>query len=50
MSVYDEYFKKVGEIIIGTIHQIQRDNLFVNIDKVEMKLPRSQQIDNDRYL
>jgi len=49
MSVYDEYFKKVGEIIIGTIHQIQRDNLFVNIDKVEMKLPRSQQIDNDRY-
>ena len=49
MSVYDEYFKKVGEIIIGTIHQIQRDNLFVNIDKIEMKLPRNQQIDNDRY-
>ena len=34
MSVYDEYFKKVGEIIIGTIHQIQRDNLIVNIDKI----------------
>jgi len=49
MSVYDEYFKKVGEIIIGTVHQIQRDNLFVNIDKVEMKLPRNEQINNDRY-
>ena len=22
---------------------------FVNIDKIEMKLPRNQQIDNDRY-
>ncbi len=49
MSVYDEYFKKVGEVILGTIHQIQRDNLFVNIDKIEMKLPRNQQIGNDRY-
>ena len=49
MSVYEEYFKKMGEVILGTIHQIQRDNLFVNIDKVEMKLPRNQQIDNDRY-
>ena len=49
MSVYEEYFKKVGEVILGTIHQIQRDNLFVNIDKVEMKLPRNQQLDNDRY-
>ncbi|MAJ44123.1 MAG: transcription termination/antitermination protein NusA [Candidatus Marinimicrobia bacterium] len=49
MSVYDDYFKKVGEVIIGTVHQIQRDNLFVNIDKVEMKLPRNEQIDNDRY-
>ena len=49
MSVYEDYFKKVGEVIIGTIHQIQRDNLFVNIDKVEMKLPRNEQIENDRY-
>jgi len=49
MSVYDEFFKRVGEIVIGNVHQIQRDNLFVNIDKVEMKLPRNEQIDNDRY-
>ena len=48
-SVYDEFFNKVGEIITGSVHQIHRDNLFVNIDKVEMRMPRTEQIDNDRY-
>jgi len=48
-SVYDEYINQVGDIVMGYIHQIQRDNIFINLDKVELKLPKDEQIANDRY-
>lgn len=47
--VFDEYEQLVGTIATGDIHQIRRDNIFVNIDKVELRLPRSEQIPNERY-
>ncbi|MCH8327390.1 MAG: transcription termination factor NusA [Candidatus Marinimicrobia bacterium] len=47
--IYDEYSQLVGTIASGDIHQIRRDNIFVNIDKVEMRLPKSEQIPNERY-
>jgi N utilization substance protein A len=47
--VYDEYKNRVGEIISGDIRQINRDMIYINIDKVEALLPKSEQIPSERY-
>ena len=47
--VYDEYDSKLGEIVVGYIHQIHRENVYVNIDKIELRIPIENQIYNDRY-
>ncbi len=47
--VYDEYESKIGEIVMGYIHQIHRDNVYVNIDKIELRIPLENQMMNDRY-
>jgi len=48
-QIYEEYSKKVGQIVIGDIHQIRRDAIFINIGKAELKMPREEQIPNERY-
>jgi len=48
-SIFEEFKARVGEIAVGNVHQIQRDNVFVNIDKSEMHLPKSEQMANDRF-
>ncbi len=47
--IYEEYSKKVGLIIIGDVHQIRRDAIFINIGKAELKMPREEQIPGERY-
>jgi N utilization substance protein A len=47
--VYDEYDSKLGEIVVGYILQIHRENVYVNIDKIELRIPIENQIYNDRY-
>jgi len=49
-SVFDSYHNKIGEIFSGHVHQIQRDRVFVSSEsKVELILPKTEQIPNDRY-
>jgi len=49
-QIYEEYTNRIGEIIVGSIHQIRRgESLFVNIDKTELKMPRREQIETERY-
>ncbi|MDO9547530.1 MAG: transcription termination factor NusA [Candidatus Marinimicrobia bacterium] len=48
-SIYEEYSKKIGQIIIGDVHQIRRDAIFINIGKAELKMPREEQIPGERY-
>lgn len=48
-SIYDEYSNKIGNIIIGNVHQIQKDRIFVNCEDKELILPKSEQMPNDRY-
>ena len=48
-SIYDEYVQLVGTIATGDVHQVRRDNVFLNIDKVELRLPKLEQIPNERY-
>ena len=47
--IYEDYANRVGEIVIGLVHQVQRDNVFVNIEQAELRLPRSEQIRTERY-
>ena len=47
--IYEDYANRVGEIIIGTVHQVQRDNVYVNIDQAELRMPKKEQIRSERY-
>ena len=48
-SIFDEYSTKIGEIIIGSVQQIQKERIFVNCENKELILPKSEQIPSDRY-
>ena len=47
--IYEDYANRIGEIVIGVVHQVQRDNVFINIDQAELRLPRNEQIHSERY-
>ncbi|MBN2011059.1 transcription termination factor NusA [candidate division KSB1 bacterium] len=47
--VFDEFKNRIGEIIIGDIRQLNKNELFLNIDRIEVVLPKSEQIYNERY-
>ncbi len=47
-NLIEEYENRIGEIIIGDIHQIHKRGMYVNVDKTEVFLPRDEQIYNER--
>jgi len=48
--VFDEYSSKIGEIVVGNVHQIQRDQIFINaMSGAEFIMPKSHQMPNDRF-
>ena len=47
--IYEDYANRIGEIVIGVVHQVQRDNIFINIEQAELRLPRKEQIGSERY-
>ena len=48
--MYDEYVDRVGEVVTGIIQQAgDRNNVLVDLGKVEALLPRSEQVDGERY-
>ncbi|HRS01789.1 MAG TPA: transcription termination factor NusA [Bacteroidota bacterium] len=46
-NIYNEYSAKIGEIIIGEIYQIRRNDLLIMHNKVEMHLPKEEQIPSE---
>lgn len=46
-NIYNEYVAKVGEIVIGEIYQIRKNDLLIMHNKVEMHLPREEQIPSE---
>ena len=40
-SIFDEYSTKIGEIIIGSVQQIQKERIFVNCENKELILPKA---------
>lgn len=47
--IYEDYATRIGEIVIGAVHQVQRDGVFINIEQAELRMPRSEQINSERY-
>lgn len=47
--LYEEFSQRIGEVVIGEIHQINRNEIRLNIDKTEVIMPRSEQVYNERY-
>ena len=48
--MYDEYIDRVTEVVTGIVQQAgDRNNVLVDLGKVEALLPRSEQVDGERY-
>ncbi|MDW7682100.1 MAG: NusA N-terminal domain-containing protein, partial [bacterium] len=47
--IYDEFKSRVGEIITGDIRQVNRNEIFLNVEGVELVFPKSEQIYNEKY-
>lgn len=47
--IFDEYKDKVGAIVSGTVRQVDRGNILVNLGRAEAYLPIREQIKKERY-
>jgi N utilization substance protein A len=48
--MYDEYIDRQGEVVTGIVQQAgDRNNVLVDLGRVEALLPRSEQVDGERY-
>ncbi len=47
--IYNEYIEMLGEIVVGDIYQVRRNDVLVNHNKNELLLPRHEQIPREKY-
>ena len=47
--IYNEYSEMQGEIIVGDIYQVRRNDVLINHNKNELLLPRHEQIPREKY-
>lgn len=47
--VYKEYSEIIGEIVVGDIYQVRKNDILVNHNKNELSLPRGEQIPEEKY-
>jgi N utilization substance protein A len=47
--IYNEYNELLGEIVVGDIYQIRKNDILVNHNKNELILPRNEQIPFEKY-
>lgn len=47
-NILEEYQNRIGEIIIGDIHQMNKRGIYINQEKTEVFLPREEQIYNEK--
>ena len=48
-NIVAEYSQKIGEIIVGEVYQVRRNDVYVMHNKVELRMPRNEQIWRERY-
>ncbi len=47
--ISDEFETRIGEIVMGDVRQISRGDLFMTVDRIEVMLPKKEQIESERY-
>lgn len=47
--IYNEYAGSIGEIIIGEIYQLRKNEILINHNRNELILPKEEQIPKERY-
>ena len=48
-NVYAEYTDLIGELVVGEIYQVRKGEILVLHNRVELIMPREEQIPRDRY-
>lgn len=48
-NVFEEYMDRVGEIVLGDVYQVRKNDILVNHNGVELVMPKKEQIYKDRY-
>lgn len=48
-KIYEDYKDKVGDVITGTVQQVDKGNIIVNLGKAEAIVPPKEQIAKERY-
>ena len=48
-KIYTEYLEKIGELATGSVQQISRGNVIVNLGRTEAVMPVKEQIRRERY-
>lgn len=47
--IYNEYVKKVGELVTGSVQQVDKGDIIVNLGRAEAAIPIKQQISKEKY-
>lgn len=47
--IYDEYYKKIGEVLPGTVQRVEGVQVHVDLGKTIALLPRKEQVIGERY-
>ena len=47
--IFEDYKDKIGLIVAGTVRQVDRGNILVNLGRAEAYLPQREQIRKERY-
>jgi N utilization substance protein A len=47
--IYNEYSNAIGDIVVGEIYQIRRNEILINHNRNELLLPKNEQIFKERY-
>jgi len=48
-KIYDEFIERVGQLASGSVQQIDKGNLIINLGKAEAILPIKEQIPREKY-
>ncbi len=47
--IYDEFINRVGQLVSGSVQQIDKGNVIVNLGRAEAILPSREQISREKY-
>jgi len=48
-NIYEAFEERIGEVIMGSVHQITPREIKINYDDIEVIMPKSESIFNERY-